>query len=255
MFTAVLPDDVRTMEADTFSFWEEFARRPGGEIGRAGGATWYRTGVSFANYNGVLGGSADVDEMLARVRSWGLPARWLVSTASAGTIEDSLKASGLVMTDEYPAMIAPVAELPALDLKDVTVETAETASQYREWSDVISDGFGLSGESATGVAAAHEWPCRHERDRIYMLLRREGTAVATALLHTSCGVAGIYGIAVRRAYQRQGLGRLATLVTAHAGAERGATVAMLQATKDGFPVYERLGFRTIFAFRSWLIPA
>lgn len=76
-----------------------------------------------------------------------------------------------------------------------------------------------------------------------------GFAVAATI-----GVAGIYGIAVRRAYQRQGLGRLATLVTAHAGAERGFTMAMLQATKDGFPVYERLGFRTLFAFRSWLIP-
>ena len=87
-----------------------------------------------------------------------------------------------------------------------------------------------------------------------MLLRTDGVVVATAMLHTSCGVAGIYGIAVRRAYQRQGLGRLATLVTARAGAERGATMAMLQATKDGFPVYERLGFSTISAFRSWLIP-
>ncbi|HET9267785.1 MAG TPA: GNAT family N-acetyltransferase [Vicinamibacterales bacterium] len=253
MSATVLPDDVRTMEADTFSFWKEFARRPGGEIGRAGGSTWYRTGASHANYNGVLGSGTDVDEMLARVRSWGLPARWLISTASAGTIEDSFTARGLVMTDEYPAMIAPISALPAPDLNGVTVETAETASQYREWSDAICDGFGLSGESAAGVETAHEWPCRHERDRIYLLLRREGTVVATAMLHTPCGVAGIYGIAVRRAYQRQGLGRLATLVTAHAGAERGATVAMLQATKDGFPVYERLGFRTIFAFRSWQI--
>jgi GNAT superfamily N-acetyltransferase len=159
------------------------------------------------------------------------------------------------MTDDYPAMIAPVAQLPAPDLNGVTVETAETASQYREWADVICDGFGLGGESATGVAMAHEWPCRHERDRVYMLLKREGLVVATALLHTSCGVAGIYGIAVRRSYQRQGLGTLATLVTARAGAERGFTMAMLQATREGFPVYERLGFSTICAFRSWLIPA
>jgi hypothetical protein len=43
---------------------------------------------------------------------------------------------------------------------------------------------------------------------------------------------------------------LATLVAAHAGAERGHSVAMLQATTDGVPVYERLGFRTISAFRS-----
>jgi hypothetical protein len=42
-------------------------------------------------------------------------------------------------------------------------------------------------------------------------------------------------------------------VTVRAGAERGATVAMLQATKDGFPVYKRLGFRAICAFRSWQI--
>ena len=82
---------------------------------------------------------------------------------------------------------------------------------------------------------------------------RGGFAVATALLHSPCGVAGVYGIAVRRAYQRQGLGALATLVTVRAGAERGATVAMLQATKEGFPLYERLGFRTICAFRSWQI--
>ena len=255
MSIAVLPDDVRTMEADTFGFWEEFARRPGGETGRAGGATWYRSGVPFANYNGVLGAGCDVDEMLARVRSWGLPARWLISTASAGPIEDTFTGRGLVMTDEYPAMIAPVSALPAPELNGVTVETAETDIQYREWADALCDGFGLTGESAAHVAAAHAWPCRHDRDRVYMLLRRDGTVVATAMLHTACGVAGIYGIAVRRAYQRRGLGKLATLVTVHAGAERGATMAMLQATEDGFPVYERLGFRTIFAFRSWRIPA
>jgi len=86
-----------------------------------------------------------------------------------------------------------------------------------------------------------------------MLLRRNGVAVATAILHPPCGVAGIYGIAVRRSCRRQGLGRLATLATVRAGAERGATMAMLQATKEGFPVYEQLGFRTISAFRSWQI--
>ena len=104
------------------------------------------------NYNGVLGADCDVDAMLDVVRSWDLPARWLISSASAGNIEDTFRADGWVMGDEYPAMIAPI-----------------------------------------------------------------------ATLH-------------------------------HAGAERGHTVAMLQATQNGFHVYERLGFRTICAFRSWQIP-
>ena len=59
------------------------------------------------------------------------------------------------------------------------------------------------------------------------------------------------GIAVRRRFQRRGLGTLATLVTVREGARRGASIATLQATRAGFPVYERLGFQTITSFRAW----
>jgi hypothetical protein len=248
-----MSDDVRTMEADNFTFWEEFARLPAGGAGREGGATWFRSGLIHPSYNGVLGAGCDVDAMLARVRSWQLPVRWLIGTGSAGDVEETFRARGLVLTDEFPAMIAPVADLPEPALNGVTVETVESDSQRREWDDVFQDAFGLSEDVATLVAAAHAWPSRHERNRLYMLLRRDGIAVATAILHSPCGVAGVYGITVRRGCRRQGLGALATLATVRAGAERGATVAMLQATQEGFPVYERLGFRTICAFRSWQI--
>jgi ribosomal protein S18 acetylase RimI-like enzyme len=247
-------DLVRTMEADNFAFWEEFARLPGGASGKVDGATWYRSGVLHPNYNGVLGAGCDVDQMLARARSWRLPVRWLIGTGSAGTIEHAFRERGLVLGDEYPAMVAPIADLPEPDMDGVTVEAVETDVQHREWDDVFADAFGFHGDVAEQVSAVHAWPSRHERDRVYMLLRRNGEAVATAILHTPCGVAGIYGITVRRSCRRQGLATLATLATVRAGAERGATMAMLQATTEGFPVYERLGFRTICAFRSWQIP-
>jgi hypothetical protein len=242
------------MEADTFAFWEEFARVPGGAVGRIGGATWYRTGLAYPSYNGVLGAGCDVEAMLERVRLWGVPARWLIGTGSAGAIEDEFRARGFTLTDEYPAMVARLADLPDPDRDGVTVEAVEHDSQRREWTDVLNDAFGFTGDVATLVSAAHTWPAEHERDRVYMLLRRDGVAVATTMLHTPCGVAGIYGVTVRRAHRRQGLGALATLVAARAGAERGATTAMLQATKEGYPVYENLGFRTISAFQSWQIP-
>ena len=241
------------MEADTFTFWEGFARLPGGSVAREGDATLYRSGVAHPNYNGVLGAHSNVDAVLDLVRSWSLPARWLVSSASAGGIEDAFRARGWTMGDEYPAMIAPIASLPAPRLDGITVETVDTDAQRAEWLDVLCDGFGISGDGATAVAAVHAWPMRHDPERLYLLLRREGAAVATTMLHTPSGVAGVYGVAVRRDRRRQGLGALATLVAAHAGAERGHTMAMLQATRDGFPVYERLGFRTICAFRSWRI--
>jgi GNAT superfamily N-acetyltransferase len=91
----------------------------------------------------------------------------------------------------------------------------------------------------------------HQTGLLYLLVRIEGEAVATGLLRSAAGAAGIYGIAVRKRFQRRGLGTLATLVTVQEGARRGATIAILQATREGFPVYERLGFQTITSFRSW----
>jgi GNAT superfamily N-acetyltransferase len=248
-----LDDLIDISERDTYRFWSEFARRPGGALGDENGAIWYRSGTPVANYNGVLGVGCGVDAMLDRVRSWGISARWLISTASCGDIETDLARRGLTMTDEYPAMVADVHDVPEPRLDGITVEVASTEHQRREWDDVLCDAFGVSSEASVHVVDAHAWPHEHEPDRIYLILRRDGMAVATALLHTACGAAGVYGIGVRRSHRRQGLGRLATLVTVQAGRERGATLALLQATTDGFPVYEQIGFRPIFAFRSWQI--
>ena len=245
---------VGVSERDNYLFWSEFARRPGAALGDDGGAIWYRSGVPFTSYNGVLGVGCDVDAMLDRVRSWGVSARWLISTASSGEIETEFARRGLTFTDEYPAMVAQVADLPEPRLDGITVEVASTERQRREWDEVLCDAFKVSSEASVHVAAAHAWPHEHESNRIYLLLCRNGVAVATGMLHTACeGAAGVYGIAVRTSHRRQGLGRLATLATVQAGRERGATLALLQATKDGFPVYEEIGFRTIFAFRSWQI--
>jgi hypothetical protein len=200
---------------------------PAAPFARDGGGTWYRSGLAHPNYNGVLGADCEVDAMLDVVRSWALPACWLISSASAGSIEDAFRAHGWVMGDEYPAMIAPVGSLPAPRLDGITVETVETDSQRAEWLDGLCDGFGVSGDAAAAVTAAHIWPMRHEPERLYLLLRRDGAAVATTMLHTPCGVAGVYGVPVRRDRRRQGLGALATVVAAHAGAERGHSVALV----------------------------
>jgi hypothetical protein len=126
MSSVLLPDDVRTMEADNFTFWEEFARLPGGAVGKDGGATWYRSGLIHPSYNGVLGAECDVDAMLARVRAWQLPVRWLIGTGSAGGIETEFRERGMVLSDEYPAMVAAIADLPEPEMDGVSVETVDT---------------------------------------------------------------------------------------------------------------------------------
>jgi GNAT superfamily N-acetyltransferase len=207
------------------------------------------------NYNGVTGVGRDVDATLARVRAWGVPARWILGSASLPDgYEAGLSERGLTMFDESPGMVARIDDLPAPALKGCTVEVARDEVQREAFFDVFRDAFGLDAGASQNVRAAHDWSCLTDPSRTYLLIRRRGEPVATGLLRWTGGdVAGVYGIAVRRAFQRQGLGALATLLTVREGARRGARIAILQATSDGFPVYARLGFHAICSFRSWRI--
>jgi hypothetical protein len=242
-----------TLERDTYEFWAEFAHRPGGARGVAGGATWFRSGVPFVNYNGVVGADCDVGDMLARVRAWDTPARWIVSSASSDGFDAAFEESGLTLMDEAPGMVARIADLPKPHSEELEVEVVTGDRLWLEWQDVFRDAFGFSPAVAEHVSQAHKWPCLLERGRTYLLMRHQGAAVATGLLHSSVGIAGVYAIGVRRACRRRGWGALATLLTVREGERRGATEAVLQATSEGFPVYAKLGFQTLCSFRSWRI--
>jgi ribosomal protein S18 acetylase RimI-like enzyme len=245
-------DMLSILEADTYGFWADFSRRPGGDAGVDGSGVWWRSGVPFVTYNGIAGVPADFDAALARLRGWGLPSRWTVSSPSTPQwYETALAANGLSFYDEWPGMIARVEELPAPEFEDATIEVVRTAAASEEWNDVLCDAFGLLPEVSKFIRQAHAWPHMHQTGLLYLLIRVAGQAVATGLLRSAAGAAGVYGIAVRRAFQRRGFGTLATLATVQEGARRGASIAVLQATREGFPIYERLGFQTITSFRSW----
>jgi ribosomal protein S18 acetylase RimI-like enzyme len=252
MTTMQYRDMLPILEEDTYGFWVDFSRRPGGESGTDGRAVWWRSGVPFVTYNGVAGVAADVDAMLARVRGWGVPARWTVSSASTPDgHEAALADHGLMLYDDWPGMVARIDDLPEPDLGEATMEVVRNSAQSEEWADVMRDAFGVPPEAAGFMRDAHAWPHMHNAGLLYLLVRIGKNAVATGLLRSATGAAGIYGIAVRRGFQRRGLGTLATLATVQEGARRGATIALLQATKEGFPVYEKLGFQTITSFRTW----
>lgn len=243
------------LEEDTYGFWTDFARRPGGESGVDGRAVWWRSGVPLVTYNGIAGVTPNIDTTLARVREWDVPARWTLSSASTPAgYEAALDAHGLTLYDEWPGMVARIKDLRDPEMGAATIELVQTAHGSDEWSDVMCDAFGAPAETAGFIRKAHGWPHMHQTGLEYLLVRIGGEAVATSLLRSAAGAAGIYGITVRRRFQRRGLGTLATLVTAREGTRRGAAIAILQATKEGFPLYKQLGFHAITSFRAWRVP-
>ena len=78
--------------------------------------------------------------------------------------------------------------------------------------------------------------------------------VATSLVIADGAVAGIYWVATREGWRRRGLGEALTWAAVRGGAERGCTVASLQASELGRPVYERMGFRLVVEYAHFLAP-
>ena len=70
----------------------------------------------------------------------------------------------------------------------------------------------------------------------------EDCAVAANGLFLAAGVAGIYGVSTRKAFQRRGIGLAMTWAAADQGRRLGAATATLLASDEGRGVYARLGF-------------
>jgi GNAT superfamily N-acetyltransferase len=95
-----------------------------------------------------------------------------------------------------------------------------------------TDGDGLLGE---GVVA--------------FLGEVDGEPAAIAMTIVTDGVAGIYWVGSLPAARGKGLGRAVTVAATNAGFGRGADLASLQASPMGRPIYEAMGYRTIYAYR------
>jgi len=81
-----------------------------------------------------------------------------------------------------------------------------------------------------------------------------GTPVTSGLGIRTGRTIGVYNIATVPSARRRGYGGAMTMRVVDDGAAAGCDVAVLQATASGYPVYERLGFRTVVEYDGFVDP-
>ena len=82
----------------------------------------------------------------------------------------------------------------------------------------------------------------------------DGKPVATSISVRTGDVVGIYNVNTIVAARRRGYGWAMTLAAAMFGAEGGCSIATLQSSAMGLPMYEAHGFRTVFRYRYFQDP-
>jgi hypothetical protein len=164
-------------------------------------------------------------------------------------------AAGLELVYAMPEMVLPArAEAPPLppgaELRKVT--TPEQATDYWRIAAASYTSLGFPPEAFGGYSnLAGLWA----ENVVAFIAYFDGEPVSIAMTIVSHGVAGIYWVGSLGRARGKGLGRAVTTAATNAGFELGAEVASLQASPMGKPIYEVMGYETVFDYQLLMAPA
>jgi ribosomal protein S18 acetylase RimI-like enzyme len=239
------------------NYWESFrliAKACGGEVLDEGGVLSVATGVPVAMLNIAFVRrplASPRDALTAAIDFFDrqrLPFVVRVREGIDAIAEEAAEAMGMPYSDTVPGMaLCPIPEPPpgSADLKIVNVRDDKMLSQFQR---VLAEGFGMPLEIAEQLIVSDL--SRQDGVELYLGLAG-GRAVAASTLVLTGSTAGIYNVATVNDFRRRGIGEAMTWHCVSRGLESGCSVAVLQASSMGQPVYERMGFRTVAPYRTF----
>jgi GNAT superfamily N-acetyltransferase len=158
---------------------------------------------------------------------------------AAGIVE----AAGHLLDASPRAMVRELATLPEPEPGDLDWDVDASA---RDVGWINDAAYGLSNEFVralgSGSVAA---PTRLYQARV------DGEPVSVLGTIDVDGDCAIFLVATLDGYRGRGLSRRLLHVALHQARERGLETTSLQATKLGYPVYERLGYAPLCALEMW----
>ncbi|HEX3794793.1 MAG TPA: GNAT family N-acetyltransferase [Acidimicrobiales bacterium] len=135
----------------------------------------------------------------------------------------------------------------------VTLRAVDDAAGVLDFVAVCSEAYATYGIPTDVHASLFNPPAlvlAHPSTTI-VVASREGRALATALLFMHDGVGSVQWVGTVSDARRLGLGQLVTEWVTNAAFDRGATVCTLQASPMGAPLYEALGYETIYHYQDF----
>lgn len=240
------------VERDFAGVWWLLAEGSRAELHESDGLRWYHTGRDDPYANAVVvteleGADADaaIDAVLAELRSRGATFTWWhMPGASPPDLGERLAARGLVPDRPWRGMAMAIEQVDEpFSVEGLAINRVTNEAEFDTFLEVFapilssSDAFtAFFRDAARGIGFGADAPAVH------LLGLLDGAPVATTTVLTAAGAAGIYNVTTREAARGRGIGASMTSAAVALGRQRGMSIATLQASDMGRPVYERLGF-------------
>jgi ribosomal protein S18 acetylase RimI-like enzyme len=186
-----------------------------------------------------------VVQITALVKSWQAFTCWLIDPDSRPDNLVSLaEVSGWNRHPPWEAMARPL-DTPIPETarpEELTLARLEHPSQMAAWAEnLLSESSPEYRAAFAGVFV--ELGCEAHLPWSFYMACLQGKPVASSMLFLHGGIAGLYWIGTRPEARRQGIATALTAHTLRQAQQAGATLAVLQASDMGQPIYRTLGFR------------
>ncbi|MEA2483019.1 MAG: hypothetical protein QOC55_966 [Thermoleophilaceae bacterium] len=163
---------------------------------------------------------------------------------------------GLVPLSEQPWMpgmaMHPISAEPPVDTPGFEIRQASDATGIEDHIRAAARGF----EMAEDLIRAIVVPTLLDRDDVAVYVGyADGEPVATGLGFRTGSTIGVYNIATVEGSRGRGYGGAMTRRVIADGVAAGCDVAILQSSEMGFPIYKRLGFRTVVEYMGYVEPS
>ncbi len=238
--------------------WEAYhyclARSPNVELSIGPYLTWLMTNLPDHFMNLVVcnqlppeGIDDLVKSTLLHFRSMNIrKLSWLThENVQSAEITKVLLAHGLTSRDAFATeMAVDLSLLPdCLSARPgLTIVPVDGEHTLKQWIHVASIGFRINESFEKVWFDFFADAIFDTRFRTYLALL-DGKPVATSQLFLSEGIAGIYNVSCIPDARGQGIGSAVTLAALLEARQIGCRIGVLQASKEGYNVYRRLGFQ------------
>lgn len=249
--------------ANFVAFWSMYGKGPQGALQVSDGTTFFSSGVPHPLFNGVLRAQLRPDQVDATITAVTgqlgarhVPGFWWVGPGTApADLGAHLLRRGFFLAGRTPGMAADLnamnRELPRpAGLRIVEVTDPALVPTYLS---VAATGSDIPAPMQTALLHAEQATTPEPGASFHRFLAYlDDKPVATSALILYAGVAGIFVVATLAEARRKGIGSAITTYALEYARTQGYRVAMLQASEMGFPIYQKIGFRTVFSFDLYM---
>jgi hypothetical protein len=189
-------------------------------------------------------------EFVARVRTAGVQALFMLSSASSARLAAIAREEGLSEAAGGPLMLLMGEPRNALPTDTFAIEQVTEPRRLSSVVDLVSSAFGLDhawvGKTFSAPSLLNA-PGVH-----YFLATKDGSPLSTVMTTTGKGPVGIWNMATAPERQRQGAGRAVLHAAIDYHRARGKNSFYLIATPAGKPLYDATGFTTVDELAIWV---